>query len=457
MKRLGFGIMALLLAGTVTIAAEVTEGLTTKRAEEMTSTTETTSISMEELDKRVEEKVQNMLAKNDSFEIHGYGRVGVLANQDGKQVTGGIPNKNIVGRLGNETDNYWELEFVKKFTADNGVWSNWHLMFAQHDKNRDRLNDGSGTADVSVRQLYAEMGGFNWNPNLTYWVGKRFYNRQDIYITDYYWNDYSGTGAGVQGLVDGNLDLAYVAGSSWEDDLLTVDGKLMSHNFIGTYRYNSWTFDAMAMFANDNDTTGIGKTDDTADSGVQGNVVYGGLDFYGISDGFSKTYFQAGYGLGSTNGLGHTQWNWTTNQKDISYRLGTYGVTDGEKWAIMPETFVQYDVIDATSDNNKLTFSAAVRPVYKVVDNFIVQFELGLGYEGYNKNENTNGNKRNGFTYKATVAPTLTMNDSFWGRPQLRVFGSYVGWSSDVAPKDDKAYAGSDGELRVGVQAEVWF
>lgn len=445
MKRLGFGIMALLLAGTVTMAAETT------------TATPVASITMEDLDKRVEEKVENMLAKNDSFEIHGYGRVGVLANQDGKQVTGGAPNKNIVGRLGNETDNYWELEFVKKFTADNGVWSNWHLMFAQHDKDRDRLNDGSGSADVAVRQLYAEMGGFAWNPDLTYWVGKRFYNRQDIHITDYYWNDYSGTGAGIQGLADGNLDLAYVAGSSWEDDLLTGDGKLMSHNFIGTYRHNNWTFDGMAMFADENNKVGNGKTDDTAENGFQGNIIYGGSDFYGVSDGFSKTYFQAGYGLGSTGGLGHTQWNWTTNQKDTSYRMGTFGITDGEKWAFMPQTFVQYDVIDATSDDNKLTFSAAIRPVYKVVDNFSVQFELGLGYEGYNKNENASGDKRNGFIYKATVAPTLTMDDSFWGRPQLRVFGSYVGWTSDVAPSNDKAYAGSDGELRAGVQAEIWF
>ncbi|WP_028855583.1 carbohydrate porin [Psychrilyobacter atlanticus] len=452
MKRLGFGIMALLLAGTVTMAAETT------------TATPVASITMEDLDKRVEEKVENMLAKNDSFEIHGYARAGVLMNQDGKQVTGGMfndgtPSKNLVGRLGNETDNYWELEFVKKFTADNGVWSNWHLMFAQHDQNRERLNEGNGSEDVAVRQLYAEMGGFAWNPDLTYWVGKRFYNRQDIHVTDYYWNDYSGTGAGIQGLADGNLDLAYVAGSSWQDDLLTGNGKLMSHNLIATYRHNNWTFDGMAMFADGNaDYLNETKSNDIdyAENGFQTTVTYNNSGFYGMENGFSKAFFQAGYGLGSASGLGHTQWNWETKQKDTSYRVGTFGVTEGEKWSFMPQTVLQYDVSDASSDDNKLTASAVIRPVYKVVDNFSVQFELGLGYEGYNKNENTSGDKRNGMYYKATVAPTISLNDSFWGRPQLRVFGSYVGWTSDVAP-DTKTVAGSDSELRAGVQAEIWF
>lgn len=456
MKRLGFGITALLLAGTVTMGAE------TKM-----ESTPIAGLTMEDVDKRVEEKVNTMLVNNDSLEVHGYARAGVLVNQDGKQVTGGIfnegtPSRKLVGRLGNETDNYWDLHVKKKFKTDAGVWSNFTLTMAQHDNNRERLNEGNGSADVAVRQIFAEMGGFAWNPDLTYWVGKRFYGQQDIHITDFMFTDYAGTGAGIQGLANGNLDLAYVAGSNWQDDLLTGNGKLMSHNFIASYTLDNWKLDGMVMFADGNaDYLNNGVTPNTdidyAETGYQATATYNSSSFYGAEDGFSKAFFQAGYGLGSgTSGLGHTQWNWYTIQKDISYRVGTFGLTEGDKWSFMPATVLQYDVNDANSDNNKLTASAVIRPVYKVVDNFSVQFELGLGYEGYDKNEDENGVDRNGMFYKATVAPTISLNDSFWGRPQLRAFVSYVGWTSDVAP-DTKTVAGSDNELRAGVQAEVWF
>ena len=43
------------------------------------------------------------------------------------------------------------------------------------------------------------------------WAGKRFYQRKDIHILDFYYLNDSGTGAGVEGIPVGNLGQASFA------------------------------------------------------------------------------------------------------------------------------------------------------------------------------------------------------------------------------------------------------
>jgi len=145
---------------------------------------------------------------DDSFEFKGYTRAGVLYNS-GLKYVGGV-DKNHVGRLGNEEDMYVEAELVKNVKAGQ-TWSKYHLLMAGGTTANPTWD--SGSSGLHIRNAFVEIGGVEFAPTATFWVGKRFYGRDDIHITDFYWRDMSGNGAGVQGLVDGALDVAIINGN----------------------------------------------------------------------------------------------------------------------------------------------------------------------------------------------------------------------------------------------------
>ncbi|PKT56307.1 maltoporin, partial [Klebsiella pneumoniae] len=53
---------------------------------------------------------------------------------------------------------------------------------------------------------------------------------------------------------------------------------------------------------------------------------------------------------------------------------------------------------------------------------------------------------------KFTVAQAWAMGDSFWARPELRVYGTYL-----LDTENDNAFNGDDTEFVFGVQAEAWW
>jgi maltoporin len=99
-------------------------------------------------------------------------------------------------------------------------------------------------------------------------------------------------------------------------------------------------------------------------------------------------------------------------------------------------------------------FNVAARPIYKINENFELQFEAG--YTMYN-DENTDNT---GGIGKLTFAPTYKFNtNEFFERPELRVFVTYAHWNDDYDEDMHDTlgdYSNQDG-LNFGIQAEVWF
>src|SRR4029079_9645991 len=76
-------------------------------------------------------------------------------------------------------------------------------------------------ATVSFPNLYVDISGIPWLGGGTAWVGTRYYKRESVYISDFfYWNP-SGVGAGVEDIdLGGGLRLSYGA--------FAVDGETVS-------------------------------------------------------------------------------------------------------------------------------------------------------------------------------------------------------------------------------------
>lgn len=474
-------LSCIILAGTIgekTLAKEVVQ----------TPEVVITSYDVSALEDRIAKLEYNQ--EHPSFEFHGYGRSGLLLNANDNLKKGKVFNKNGVGRLGNESDTYIEAELVKNFYLDNGSWSKWHIMFA---KGTDDYNDWN--ENVALRQAYAEMGNLpvfsGAFKESVIWAGKRFYNRRDIHITDFYFTDYSGTGAGIDNIKigDGMLDLGVIArdydsydsvgpvtNSSKEDGLNVV-------NLLARYDIGSWEFDLGAAFSKDNENRTINNengdynTYSAADYGLQLGIFYNTPGYYWSGKGFSKIFAQVGYGLNAGDGLGTAGRGAEKNLDDaLSARLGTFGVLPiNEKWDLFTTVVAQHnknskfnynatlldpqgDSYSVDVDGLKSTWvSVVARPVYKINENFELQFEAGYYYV---TEEKDNGNDVDGNLYKLTFAPTFKLNSNdFWARPEIRTFVTWAGWDNDYQKafqSDLNSYSGKNG-VNVGVQAEVWF
>lgn len=373
------------------------------------------------------------MADND-FEFKGYARAGVLYNAGLKQV-GGIDTKYI-GRLGNENESpYMEAELVKNFKAGK-TWGKYHVMFATESRGKTTWDPAEGS--VMTRQAFVEMGGFAFAPKATVWAGKRYYGRDDVHVTDFYWRDLSGTGAGVQGLMDGNLDIAMING---RNEGSTADGNITNINLDARYRMGNFEFEGLVGLYGGAEDAGQGE-----DTIVQGAVVYGMSNFFGMGAGFSKVALQAGTNTGAWN-LGTTPWTPGGNSDMSAIRLSAFGVTDMGKWQIMPA--FRYEYTSPKDGDGMTEISAVVRPQYVVNDNFVMAFEAGLGTHSYWGADTE-------MSYKLTAAPTLKLDSNgFWNRPELRAFVTYVGGNDDFGKIS--ADGKDESELRIGTQAEVWF
>lgn len=428
-----------------------------------------------------------------SFEFHGYGRSGLLLNTNNDMKKGKVFNKNGIGRLGNEDDTYVEAELVKNFYFENGSWAKWHLMFA---KGTDSYNDWND--NVALRQAYAEMGNLpafdGAFKESVIWAGKRFYNRRDIHITDFYFTDYSGTGAGIDNIKLGNgmLDLGIIArdydnyntsgliADSTEEDGLNV------LNVLARYDIGSWEIDLGVAFSKDNENRTREDNDgnpisynnsylgyDVASYGGQLGIFYNTDGYYWSGKGFSKIFAQVGYGLNAGSGLGKSGGGAEKNLEDaISTRIGTFGMLPvNEKWDLFTTLVGEYhkdgnfydDELDftdfkvSTKGLDTTSVSAVARPVYKINENFELQFEVGYYHVSA---ETESGKDASGNIYKATFAPTFKLDSNeFWARPEIRTFVTWAGWDDDYRDNfagNLKDYKSNNG-VNVGVQAEVWF
>jgi maltoporin len=159
----------------------------------------------------LDESFLKSLTRNFTFSVYIRSGVGFNGNGGPQDFSFSIP-ENVGGRwrLGNENDTYMEI-----------TWKQAHLLGDSPDvmdvsmtftprfswSNTKTTSDSQfakGTV-ISMRQAYLEAKNFIKSaPEVTIWGGQRFYDRHDIHIHDYFFDDYSGYGLGVD-----NIDLGF--------------------------------------------------------------------------------------------------------------------------------------------------------------------------------------------------------------------------------------------------------
>lgn len=401
-------------------------------------------------------------------EFHGYLRTQVGTTSEGGNLQcfggDGVWPIRAKYRLGNECDTYGEAMVVAPFGKADGAWAKYSLMLALQEKNAGDyegiVNTGNKTVtgdfNIASRQNFVQAGGFFGDSgalsDAKVWLGKRYYNRHDIHINDYfYWNN-SGPGAGLEDINAGPVKLAFAYHQTGGNSNArgAVVGKRYSGRFYDINVNPNGKLEGEVVFlkgssANDNAATG------------SGTMLFLEHTQTGLLGGFNKLGVVFGNKLGSG-------FEWLpTNQgggdaKGNSFRIHDQFYFDLAGTNISGMFTASYGRANFGGDDNTWT-SAGIRPQYNFNDNFSIAVEAG-----YDTGKTDSGIKPK--IAKLTVAPQISLAKGFWARPVFRAFVTYAKWNDDAR---SQAGAGSTsigpngvfGDKRngmtYGLQVESWW
>ncbi|MBV7299810.1 maltoporin [Enterovibrio paralichthyis] len=377
-----------------------------------------------------------------AVEFTGYARAGTAISGDGSGDQSFA--KNALGRLGNEGDNYYEFGFVQMLQEGE---QNWQLT-AMLSKGDDGISSwetdvSDGDDSVNVPQFYVTASGlFESAPEAVLWGGKRFYQRKDVHITDFFFLNNSGTGGGIENIPVGEqkLSLAFIQDGKTDNST----GYLVDARLADIPLWDNATLELIGVY---NFATEQDEKDEVSDDGIFVTAVV----HQNLENGFNQTAFQygtAGYGDQLANfgqGPGYARGNSAQNEAS-GFRIINWGVVSfGDAWEMGHQLSYHrgIDLINGKGDSD--LFSVVVRPMYKWSDTQRTIAEAGYFSKTQDGEQDQGGSK-------FTLAQAWAMGDGFWARPEIRLYGSYI------TDRDGDTFGSKgDSEFVTGVQMEVWF
>jgi maltoporin len=146
-----------------------------------------------------------------ALEFSGYVRSGAGGSSEGgTQSCFQLPGAQSKYRLGNECEHYMELDLRQDLLSlDDGSVVSVEGMAQLYNAYGHTPKFTGDYGFARMNQMYAEWSKVPALNGGSLWAGRRFYKRNDIHISDfYYWNQ-SGTGAGIEDFELGGLKYSY--------------------------------------------------------------------------------------------------------------------------------------------------------------------------------------------------------------------------------------------------------
>ncbi|EEG07057.1 maltoporin [Pseudogulbenkiania ferrooxidans] len=398
------------------------------------------------------------------LDFHGYLRSGVGSNQDGggSQACFQLAGAGSKYRLGNECETYAELALGKQVFEDKETGARFRVdsRIAMSAKQWQDWEDTSGDeskAKFALREMFVTAENIGLG-EAKVWAGKRFYDRHDVHINDFYFWDNSGPGAGIENIDVGIGRLAYAWRQNTVDSGRTsVDGLdhkvgVSGHDFrlsgIKTNPGGELTLGLDFRRASKDDADTVNK----ATSGVAFNVMH---NQNGVLGGFNTLALQ--YMKGSIAGsFGYPNPNADSNDK-------RYRIVEALQWQPAGSNFsgmgvAIWEKTQPASGAGQVWTSIGLRPEYAFTKHLGAALELG-----YDQVKPDNAETRK--LAKVTAAFLISPDKGFWSRPQLRLFATYAKWNeaaqASAGTGDALSTSGVFGDkthgMTIGAQAEAWW
>ena len=383
-----------------------------------------------------------------ALEFAGYLRSGVGNSLNGgKQSCFKLPGAEAKYRLGNECEQYAELELRQDvYSFDDGSVLSVDGMASLYNQYDRQLTFQGDNGAARLPQLYAQWSSLPSLNGGSLWAGRRYYKRNDIHISDfYYWNQ-SATGAGVEDVLIGGLKYSYA---------LSRKDNLYQENYVTRHDFNVAGFNTNPGGELELGLSYLDKPERTdAHSGWAITAQHVQSEFLG-----GKNKFAVQYGEGSGTGLGYTG-DFRLDNSSKRYR-----VVEFFDWQVTPRFGGQIEAVyqkDFRPDGgNQEWLSLGVRPAYAISEQFKLVTELG-----HDQVKAADGTRK---LSKFTFAPTWSpKGPGFWTRPEVRLYYTYASWNAAAQRAANELDAGSAlsdtgafGTARhgsnAGLQVEYWW
>ncbi len=319
-------------------------------------------------------------------------------------------------------------------------------MASLYNRYGRNLSFDGENGSARMPQMYAQWSNLPSLNGGSLWAGRRYYKRNDIHISDfYYWNQ-SATGGGIEDVRIGDLKYSYAF--SRKDNLYQKD-YLNRHDFnVAGFKSNldgELEFGFSYIDAPRRSDTHQGWA--ITAQHVQANFLGG------------KNKFALQYGEGPGTGLGYT------GDPRLDTSSKSYRAVEFFDWQLTPrfggqvEAVYQKDIRPDGQDQNWI--SLGIRPAYALTEQFKLVTELG-----HDQIEAPGGTRK---LSKFTFAPTWSpKGPDFWARPEVRLYYTYARWNEAArraanelaagsALSDSGAFGNALHGSNVGVQVEYWW
>ena len=429
----------------------------------------------------VRERMETVL--RNYIDITGYFRAGYgRDNEGGPQVGFQAPGALAKPRLGNEAENYGELNFSKNVYLP-GVFSlgrnsaggrssqplgHFQVRMSMYNPYQN-YNSASATS-FGIAEAWGAIGNISAaQPGIKLWAGDRYYRRHDIHINDFMMYNMSGGGGGVEdiALPFGKLAVAWIGIGSQsaftsvpQPDAANKAG--FSKNNLDIRLYETKMFGGTGEFGVDisHSTSGKDQNGISAPNSTGASITFiHTADKWAGENNLNKFYLQYGYSAAKTFTAGFetaATSNGTFIRPDApgSYR---FRVADnvifetGNHFTVSP--VVLYQLTDYKEYGGKQHwFAGGVRPQLHFNDYISLAAEP---FVDWTDNKDTGVSD---YLFKFTFAPQVSLGRHFMSRPAIRGFVTYAQWGDGFRGKIGGAdYISNTQGVSWGAQMESWW
>lgn len=354
-----------------------------------------------------------------AVEVHGYFRTGIGGTDNGgtqecfKLI--GAPSKY---RLGNECEQYAEVAASQNLVElSDGSKININGMVQFYNQFDKKLTFNGENGFTRLNQIYLDWTNVPLLNGGNFWAGRRYYNRNDINMSDFfYWNQ-SGTGFGIDHYKLDNFALSYVF--SKKDDLFQ-DKYINRHDLtISDIKLNDKNkFNAGVSYI-DAKNKGVAVTLQNITSNVRNG----------------KNTVAVQYGEGPGTALSYTG-DVNLTRKNTAVRLLDVLDWESDNKVFNGQAQVLYQVNHNVNTEDTKWLSVGSRTSYVVKEHFKITGEVGYDQIS-DKNQTRN-------LTKITIAPTWSLKGTGYNdRPELRFFYTYAFWNANEQKLRDSIYPNS--------------
>ncbi len=405
------------------------------------------------------------------FRFHGYLRSGFGVDGTGKGQQPFIaPLAGSKYRMGNEAETYLETTFNYGVhtEGDDPAYFDTRITLA-YVTPTSQSNTFATT--FSLREAYA-LARRVWaaQPTATFWAGARFYDRQDVHITDFYYRDPSGFGGGLEDVALGERAKLAVAWIGGTQDELDPNGSVPPTD---RFRFNKNTFDVrfyglefgrskLSVAVDLSHFNGDTVTTDAAPIVVADSIGASTTAIVEVPFAGGRNKLAVQYGTGAafdfrsilTTPAGRTFEPGEHVRFDDLWQfriVNDFLIEKRGPWALQALAVYQ-DLENGAATNSRVHWvSLGARPIRQLGRFFSLATEAGWDHTSQ---EGLPG----GSLFKLTVAPQITPALSFLSRPSLRAFATWAHWSDTyrgqiAAATNPNAVHGA----AFGVQVEAWW